>query len=303
MKKNKYLIDKFLASRRTYDKRNNTKYIWFDQPYHLYLEHDQAMSYLEMIEKDKFAHKLHQPIVNLVTKYADVIINSDLTKVSFYDLGPGLPTKTIPLLLEMKKRQVAFQYFPVDISKSFLDLSQQEVKKIGVDSVGIHSLFEELPKKILPKIDKEEVRIFQIGLTFNNYRPNSILKLLKTLMQPNDFSLIITEFYDKGKLESILTPYKDIYAENFNWLTLQLLGLDKSDFSYETCFKNQRIEMGFRPRKAIKFSGIELSINNIIVTAISYRYTEFSLTRNIQKHFRHFEMLKENQLSIYILKK
>ena len=181
-------------------------------------------------------------------------------------------------------------------------MTEKEVAKSNIISNGINCLFEDLPSKILPKEIYELTRIFQIGLTFNNYRPNSILNLLKKLMQVNDYSIIITEFYDKNKLESILTPYKDIYAETFNWLALELMGLNKIDFEYETNYRNQRIEMGFRPKNKINFEGIELTSNNLIVTAISYRYTEYELTKNIQKHFKHFEMLQENNLAIYILK-
>jgi len=299
---NRKLINQFLASKRSKFKKTNTEYIWFDQPYHLYLEHKQAMAYIEMIEKDKFADSLHEPIVQLVQKHAHNLISNQLKEIEFYDLGPGFPKKTLPLLSEIQKNKIPLQYIPVDISKSFLKMTEKEVLKSGISSSGINCLFEDLPKIILPKTNYDITRIFQIGLTFNNYRPNYILSLLKKLMQVNDFSIIITEFYNKNKLQSILTPYKDVYAEKFNWLALELIGLDKYDFEYETHYRNQRIEMGFRPKTNIKFEETTLQTSNLIVTAISYRYTEYSLTRNIQKHFKHFEMLQENNLAIYILK-
>lgn len=299
---NQNLIKQFLASKRSKVKKTETEYIWFDQPYHLYLEQKQAMAYIEMIEKDKFADSLHEPIVQLVKNYAKNLIPQHLKKIEFYDLGPGFPKKTLPLLNEIRHKKIPLKYVPVDISKSFLKMTESEVAKSNIISEGINCLFEDLPKQILPKENYDITRIFQIGLTFNNYRPNSILSLLKELMQVNDYSIIITEFYNKNKLESILTPYKDIYAEKFNWLALELMGLDKNDFVYETNYRNQRIEMGFRPKREISFKDISLNINNLIVTAISYRYTEYSLTRNIQKHFKHFEMLQENNLAIYILK-
>ncbi|MEX0813577.1 MAG: L-histidine N(alpha)-methyltransferase [Chitinophagales bacterium] len=299
---NDELANHFLSSKKTWNTKTETEYIWFDQPYHLYLEHEQAMAYIEMIEKDNFAHSLHDPIVNLIKEQVNNILPNSLIKLEFYDLGPGLPKKSIPIIEGANKRKIPLKYIPVDISKSFLEITANEMKKYGIVSNSINCLFEELPEHILPKNDYDITRIFQIGLTFNNYRPNYILSLLNKLMQVNDFSIIITEFYSKDKLESILTPYKDTYAEKFNWLALNLLGFKKQDFKYETKYRNQRIEMGFRPCKVIKFKHLELTPKNLIVTAISYRYTEYGLTRNIQTHFKHFEMLQKGNLAIYIIK-
>jgi uncharacterized SAM-dependent methyltransferase len=292
----------FLKSRVSYSKQTDTNYIWYDMPYHLYLEPKQADAYIEMIEKDNFSESLHKPIVSMVQDYANVLINDRYSKIELYDLGPGLPIKTVPLIKNLQKKNIQFTYHPVDISQSFLRITKDYVRQFNIETKPINCLFEELPERLEPNYNSKTQRIFLIGLTFNNYRPNSILPLLKSMMFNQDVSLIITEFYNKAKLESILTPYQDYYAEQFNWLALKLIGCNRNDFQYETEFRNKRIQMGFRPKKKLEIYGRKLTKKHKIITAISYRYTEFSLTAAIQKHFKHFERLQKDQLAIYLLK-
>jgi uncharacterized SAM-dependent methyltransferase len=296
-----FFSEQFKNCKWTINKKKEKTY-WFDSPFLLYIEKKQAMAYLEMISKDNFYKTLHQPIEKLVEKYADSIIGNDTDEIELYDLGPGLPTKTLPLIKSMKERKISFKYIPVDISKSFLEIAINEVRKYGVESNGINCLFEELSEKIISKQKEETTRIFLIGLTFNNYRPSQILKLLDKLCGKNDFAIIITEFYEKGKEESILLPYKDVFAENFNFLILELMGFKKSDFSYFTVFNNSRIEMGFKPLHNTSNGIINLKSSDKIITAISYRYSKSSITSFIQKHFKHFEYFQLNDIVTFKIK-
>jgi uncharacterized SAM-dependent methyltransferase len=294
-----------MLARLINSKKSKTKdgftYIWYDQPYNLYFEEEQAMAYLEMIETEKFSKSLHGPAEELVKENANELIRGTSKKIEFYDLGPGLPTKSIPLLKEILSQNKSLYYVPIDISKSFLKITEKEVRKYGIVSHGINCFFEELPGIIKPN-KTGTTRIFQIGLTFNNYRPNAINKLLKKLTENEGFSLIITEYYKTHKEQSLLLPYKDIYAEKFNFLALKLLGYNKKDFEYHTQFRNQRIEMGFIPKYNLSVEGFSLTPKHKIVTAISYRYTQYSLTNNIQKHFRKFELYRKDDLVMYKLK-
>lgn len=301
MSKKPFLIEHFKSCRKTRYRKYGKTY-WFDYPYHLYYEDEQSLAYLKMIEKENFSESLHSPVESLVRKYAHSIIGIDTRNVEFFDLGPGLPTKSIPLIKNMQNRKIPFRYIPVDISKSFLKIAEKEVKKYGVKSEGINCLFEELPNIITKKKNESITRIFLIGLTFNNYRPNQILYLLEKLSQENDFALIITEFYSKGKEESILLPYRDKDAENFNFLVLKIMGLKKDNFQYFANFNNNRIEMGFSPTRKIKLDDILLTPNDRIVTAISYRYTKTSLSKYILKYYKHLEIIQNDDIVIYKIK-
>lgn len=293
-------MDWFRKSRKSKTNDGFT-YIWYDQPFNLYYDEDQSRAYLEMIEAEKFSKSLHDPILDLVKDNAKDIINGTNNRIEFYDLGPGLPNKTLPLLKEIIKQKKTLEYIPVDISKSFLKITEEEVKKYGVDAKGMNCLFEELPLIIKPK-KNNTTRIFQIGLTFNNYRPNTINKLLNRLSEKDDFSLIITEYYETKKRQSLLLPYQDSYAERFNFLALSPLSLKKKDFIYHTQYRSQRIEMGFIPKHNLVIEDIRLTTKHKIVTAISYRYTKNSLTNNIQKHFQKYERYGKGDLVIYKLK-
>jgi len=283
--------------------KNGAKIYWFDQPYHLYLEDKQANLYLDMINAEKFSSQLHEPTERLIEKYTTDILKDFKGKLEFYDLGPGLPTKSIPLLKELQLSHREFKYIPVDISTSFIKIATEEVAKIGVKSDPINCLFEDLNKHIDLKSSID--RLFFIGLTFNNYRPNKILSLLKDLCEPNGVCLIITEYFTKDKIESILVPYKDKYAENFNYLALELTGINRQSLKYFTNFHNQRIEMGFSLIEDIKVGDNVLKKGTKIITAISYRYTRASLTNNIRKYFKHFtyyELENKTTLSLVAFK-
>ncbi len=279
------LIDQLLNCPITKDKKGSCIY-WFDQPYHLYLEEKQSKLYLDMINAEKFSSLLHDPAEKLIETYKADILNDFKGEMEFYDLGPGLPSKSMPLLKELQSKNRKFKYIPVDISKSFLNIAEKEVSKIGVKSYPINCLFEDLYNHI--DLSKSIDRLFFIGLTFNNYRPKKILNLLKQLCEPNGVCLIITEYYTKNKIESILVPYKDKYAEDFNYLALHLIGLKKNELKYLTNFNNQRIEMGFSVLNNIRLKDTIIKKGSKIITAISYRYTKVSLTNSISKYFNHF---------------
>lgn len=279
---------------------NGKTKIFFDQPYHLYLDDFQSKAYLEMIQADKFSSLLHDPALELIDKYKNKILNSFKGKLSFYDLGPGLPTKTIPLLKHLINKKIDFDYYPVDISQNFLNIAEQKTLEIGIKSKKINTLFENLGDYTLN--DKKEEKLFFIGLTFNNYRPNTILKLLKNIAGKNGTCLIITEYFKQKNIETILLPYKDQYAENFNFLPLKLIGIEKENLKYFTVFRNQRIEMGFTFLNTISLSNnLKLDKGTEIITAISYRYSKTSLIKHINKYFSSFEFFDHRTKDISLV--
>ncbi|SHL96191.1 L-histidine N(alpha)-methyltransferase [Mucilaginibacter sp. OK098] len=277
--------------------KNGHYKIIFDQPYHLYLDKSQSQAYITMIEADKFSSLLHDPTLNLIEKYKHKILKGFTGKLSFYDLGPGMPTKTIPLLKQLQETGVPFDYFPVDVSENFLNITEKEINKIGITCHRINSLFEDLPKVIVN--DKNEEKLFFIGLTFNNYRPDKILKLLKQLAGNDGTCLIITEYFKKKNIETILLPYRDKYAEYFNYLSLKLAGIEQEQLSYFTEFRNQRIEMGFRVLEDLQLApDLVIEKDTEIITAISYRYSKNNLIKHINKYFSCFEFFEHNEKDI-----
>jgi hypothetical protein len=285
-----FLLEELKTSPVTIDGKG-IKTIWFDQPYHLYLEEIQAQTYLEMISRETFVSALHGPAEQLIFKYRKELLRGLEEPIEFYDLGPGLPKKTIPLLNELKAHHKHFAYMPVDISRSFLDITKEEVAKIGIDAKEFNCLFEELPDNI--PIRHEGSRLFLIGLTFNNYRPDRILALLNRLSGPKDVTIIITQFFTNRRRGSILVPYKDEYAERFNYLALKIVGIPRKCLSYFAEFKNQRIEMGFRLLEGWEAGGLGLAKGTRIVTALSYRYRKQDLMREIFDFFDHCEVFQD----------
>jgi uncharacterized SAM-dependent methyltransferase len=292
------IIANLIASKKVI-KNGRTK-IFFDQPYHLYLDKAQSDAYIEMIKAEKFSTQLHDPTLELINKYKSKILANFNGRLSFYDLGPGLPTKTIPLLKYLLEKKIRFDYFPVDISENFLNITNKKIKDIGVKSNRIKTLFENLPEYSAK--DKNHEKLFFIGLTFNNYRPDTILKLLKEIAGNDGTCLIITEYFKRKNIETILLPYRDKYAENFNYLSLKLAGIPKESLKYFTVFRNQRIEMGFRILKSLSVDEtFHLKKGTEIITAISYRYTKAALLKYISKYFSCFEFFDHQTKDISLV--
>jgi uncharacterized SAM-dependent methyltransferase len=294
-----FLLEELRNSPTTIDGKG-IKTVWFDQPYHLYLEEVQAQTYLDMISRETFVSALHGPAEQLIFRYRRQLLRGLHEPIEFYDLGPGLPKKTIPLLNELKVQDKDFVYMPVDISRSFLDITKKEVARVGVRAKELNCLFEDLPDIIHSR--HAGSRLFLIGLTFNNYRPDRILALLNSLSGPNDVNIIITQFFSNRRKESILIPYKDEYAEQFNYLALKIAGIRKSHLSYFAEFRNQRIEMGFRLLDDLEVGGMWFRRGTRIVTALSYRYRKQDLIREISDYFEHCEIFRDqNQKDISLV--
>lgn len=285
-----FLLEELKTSATTTD-ASGVATIWFDQPYHLYIEEIQAQTYLDMISRETFVSALHGPAEKLMFKFRKELLRGLIEPIEFYDLGPGLPKKTLPLLSELKSQNKNFVYIPVDISRSFLDVTKKEVSRVGVESKELNCLFENLPDIIPARY--EGSRLFLIGLTFNNYRPDRILALLNRLSGPRDVNIISTQFFTYKKQKSILVPYKDEYAERFNYLALKIVGIPKNCLSYFAEFRNKRIEMGFRLVKDWGMGELCLTRGTRIVTAISYRYRKQDLMREVSDFFDHYEIFQD----------
>jgi len=294
----KIIINDLINSKRLI-KKGVTK-ILFDQPYHLYLDDVQSQAYINMIDAENFSTLLHEPTLNLINKYKEKILSGFKGRLSFFDLGPGLPTKTIPLLKQLQINKIDFDYYPVDISQNFLKITEKEISNFGITCNSINSYFEDLPNN--PILDTSDEKLFFIGLTFNNYRPDKILSMLKKMAGKKGTCLIITEYFKKKNIETILIPYKDKYAEHFNYLSLHLAGIKKERLQYFTEFRNQRIEMGFKAlEKLVITKDLIIEKDTEIITAISYRFSKDTLIKHINRYFLCFEFYEHNEKEISLV--
>jgi len=170
------------------------------------------------------------PYFNLVTKpereyLQSIAINIAKTlpdNFEYIDLGPGTEHKEQFIFDELRKQGKTLTYVPVDISDHFLDIAESHVTKQGIPVRRMKASFEELPvllgKPTIP-------RFVSIGLTFSNYAPQDILKLLSNIAGEMGCAFINTQIRDRVDMVELQKVYQDD-ATRLADDKVRLIGLD-----------------------------------------------------------------------------
>jgi len=251
------------------------------QPYNMYLTAAQAQSYLVLMKDDTYRTPFHDPIKNLFGKYAGDLLQLLDGPLALIDLGPGLPDKTLPLFAYLKRSSIACTYVPVDISQHFLGLAASMAQSQGFVALPLNCLFEEIAHNLPSVLSQLGARsaLVIFGLTFMNYSPERVSRLLADLGPMVNRVVVAAELHTPPSPEHILLPYRTTAAEDFNFQVLKLMRWKRSDFNYEVRFVENHIEMGFSSKLpvALGSSGHVLKPSTYVLTAVSYRYTSRQL--------------------------
>lgn len=192
---------------------------------------DSLLLYISASGSDTYEElqETGSPYFNLITKPEQeylVSIAKDIaealpTKFEYIDLGPGTEHKEQFFFDELKKLGKEFIYRPVDISQHFLDLAEKHASEQGITSKPIQASFEELPEKLG---NAELPRFVSLGLTFSNYSPQIILKLLSDISGTGGLIFINAQIRDRVDMKEL----ERIYSEDSAHMAdekLELLGL------------------------------------------------------------------------------
>jgi hypothetical protein len=172
---------------------------------------------------------------------------------------------------------------PVDVSHRFLKLAADACRPFGFCVEPCHSLFEELPKR-LAGMHACSGRLLLMGVTFMNYAPERVCRLLSSLIRPGDAAVIAVELLRDGFLQSVMQPYRSEQAEAFNFLPLEILGVQASSVEYFVRFERNRIEMGFEALGKVNIGAVQLEPGSRLVTSFSYRYRIQELRALLEYH-------------------
>lgn len=198
---------------------------------HIWDYSDSLLLYVASgVEKYESLQETQTPYYKLVTlpeqKYLQSITKSvvDLLpeKIEYIDLGPGTEHKEQFFFDELKRQGKDFLYTPVDISEHYLSLAEKHASKQGISVHPIQASFEELPD-ILGEATIP--RFVNIGLTFSNYDPQTILSLLKRIAGKNGYAFVNAQIRDRVDMVAL----EKIYVEDAVTVAddkLRLLGLD-----------------------------------------------------------------------------
>lgn len=182
------------------------------------------------------------PYFKLVTKPEHEYLES-ITKeiVSFLpnnfeyiDLGPGTEHKEKFFFDELKKQGKTFTYIPVDISDYYLDIAEKHASNQDITVKKLKSSFEELPE-ILCEVNTP--RFVSLGLTFSNFEPQEILKLLVSIAGKNGYIFINTQIQDRIDMINLQKIYQGVVS-GMCADKLKLIGLTGENISEITVDNN-----------------------------------------------------------------
>ena len=243
-------------------------------PFNLYLHDTQADLYIDTIRDPVFRRAIYDPLLHTIQTNASSLVPPPGLDVDFIDLGPGFPDKSLPLVELVATTARSIRYIPVDISRRFLDITASFFRDRHLAVHPLHLLFEELPSRLQDAAEypPNRFRLFNLGLTFDNYPPSEILYLLGALLNSDSQAIIASALIGPDP-ETVLAPYKSAKARQFNFLVLEYAGLREEDFSYEVFLVDSAIHMGFRAKANVDIGqGTCIRAGDAIITSISFRY-------------------------------
>lgn len=225
------------------------------------------------------------PYFKLVTKpeheYLRLIAKNvaDLLPDNFeyIDLGPGTEHKEQFLFDELKKQGKSFVYVPVDISDHFLDSAESHASTQGISVRRMKASFEELRIQLG---EPTTPRFVSIGLTFSNYAPQEILKLLKDIAGKNGYAFINAQMRDRVDMVELQKVYQDD-AVNLVDDKVRLIGLDPvQDITPRIADEGFRVSCFIlRTNKVLEEIGIREGDKLIVFQSL--RYTKDSLENEL----------------------
>ena len=246
---------------------------------------ESAKIYAEL-GRTAYGETVHSEESLLIKSVTSQIIKSLPDSFSYIDLGPGSGEKSVLLLETCKSEGKQIDYIPVDVSKFLLDKAVETVRKMGFISRPKLATFEELPndKEFLNSLRPE--RFVSLGLTYINYEPSEIHKLLKKLIGPRGQSFITVQLGDRIDLEKTKKLYRISANEKIFLAKLKLLDIDKADI------KNFEITNEIKVFVILKKAPNILEIKGIkkgdkILVWKTFRPTLKNFVSNISQDFRY----------------
>lgn len=257
------------------------------EPHLLYLNNSQAESYLELMNNPKYAESFHSDTVKIIKRELSQLFPNHLSEMTLIDLGPGYPDKSLPIAEYFKSMQIELDYVPVDVSRLFLDIADQNVKPLVRSTAPIQARFEDCRDHI-PERFYQQTAFCMIGLTFMNFPPETFISLLKKIAGKNGAVIIASELLGADKtVEHILASYRNNEARNLLQGPLLNLGFDENMIEYDVQFNDSRVEMGFNlaqiPKGPLESAGLKKGSR--VITGISYRYSKEELEKLLQIYF------------------
>ena len=232
---------------------------------------EEDTSYFKLVTKPE-----HEYLQLIAKNIADILPNN----FEYIDLGPGTEHKEQFLFDELKKQGKTFTFVPVDISDHFLEMAESHATSQGIPVRKVKASFEELPEVLR---ESTTPRFVSLGLTFSNYAPQEILKLLTDIAGVNGFVFINAQMRDRVDMIEL----QKVYQEDAVRLVddkVRLIGLDPS-----TDISPRIADDGFRVSCLVINSNpvlenIGIASGDKLIVFQSLRYTKESLESELAQY-------------------
>jgi len=278
-----------------------------------YLTPKQAQGFLDLSETKGYKKSIIDKEVLLIKKHMNNFVEALTNKsCNIIDLGCG-DGKKASLFIDELAKHMKIRYCPIDISSYMVSKAAKTIRKKKVGEVLEFnwniSDFENL-NNITPLFrDKgfEAHFMMLLGNTLGNFDREDILHGIKSSMNKSDV-LIIGNGLTNGH-EDWTKEYKDHKINEWLVQIPQQLGLSKEDIEYDVRFANSRVEELYvvKSDKTIKHLGrtIKFKKGDIIITAISYKYTKSVFEKILKKFFSFVKIYsdKDNSYALALCKK
>jgi len=275
-----------------------------------YLTPSQAQGFLNLEKNEGYKKSIIAKEISLINNYLSSFLKELPFKTyNLIDLGCGDGKKASLFIKEFSKH-LSIRYCPIDISAYMVNQAARTIKKLKVGEVLKFkwniSDFENLDN-VMPLFRDagfEHHFMMLLGNTLGNFDRDDILHGIKNSMAKNDVLLIGNGISNGRKSGEWIKDYKDEKINKWLIKVPLLLGLKENDIKYEVRFVNSRIEEMYILQKNVSLKHLGKTIKfekgDIIIVAISYKYTKDKFKQNIKKFFPKVKLYTDKDKS-YIL--
>lgn len=302
------LIFKELVKRRYYTE-NKTR-VWNLADSKLwYLTSSQAQGFLDLENNQKYKQTVTNTEMALIMENMPSILKRLINK--FYnviDLGCGDGGKAAVIIKKLHKSLKA-RYCPIDISAYMVSKAAETIRTLNLGEVVEFkwniSDFENLTNvtPLFREGDFQSHFLMLLGDTLGNFDKDDILSEIKDSMLGNDVLLIGESLYIANEAK-LVEPYKNPLLDTFLVKVIEQVGLTREEVTYDARFNKSRIEMLYKVKtnKTIKHldKRIAFKKGDIILVAISYRFTKQDLTNYLKRFFNNLTILTNKEASYAI---
>ncbi|WP_225860234.1 L-histidine N(alpha)-methyltransferase [Chitinophaga pendula] len=197
---------------RSPEKKLDAKYFYDAAGDHLFQQIMQCPEYYPTRCEMEILSRQSADIVQAILRHS--------REFDVVELGAGDATKSIHLLRQLRRQQLSYTYFPIDISANVISSLERDLppQLPGTQVQGLNGEYFDMLREAGTRSHRNKVVLF-MGANIGNFTRTEALSFCKTIrreLQPGD--LLLTGFDLKKHPQLILDAYNDRqgYTRDFN---------------------------------------------------------------------------------------